>query len=92
MALRRKLPSVFVIREAIQAGGLVSYGPPNSGDDRLGAELAASYVDRILRGANPATLPVEFASRYELVINAKTAETLGLVIPHALRVSAEIIR
>ena len=92
MALRRKLPSAFAIREAVHAGGLLAYGIQNAGEERLASELAASYVDRILRGANPATLPIELAMRYELVINAKTAETLGLAIPHSLRVSAEIIR
>jgi len=91
IALVRKLPSVFAIREAVQAGGLLSYGPPNTGNERLAAELAASYVDRIFRGASPATLPVELASRYELVINAKTAAALGLSVPADLRLSAEIV-
>jgi len=91
MALRRRLPSVFAIREAVQAGGLLSYGPPNTGNERLGSELAASYVDRIFRGASPATLPIELASRYELVVNAKTAQALGLSVPADLRVSAEIL-
>jgi putative ABC transport system substrate-binding protein len=91
LALRFKLPSGFLMREAVEAGGLVSYGMRDIADERIAAELAASYIDRILRGANPATLPVELAMRYELVINAKTADALGLLIPAALRVSAEIV-
>jgi putative ABC transport system substrate-binding protein len=91
MAFVRKLPSLFSVREAIDAGGLVSYGTKDAGDWRLGIALAASYVDRIFRGANPATLPVEFPTRYDLVINAKTAAALGLSIPADLRVSAEIV-
>lgn len=91
MAFDRRLPSLFGIREAVDAGGLVSYGAKDIGDARLAIALAASYVDRIFRGANPATLPIEFATRYELVINAKTAAALGLSIPAALRVSAEIV-
>jgi len=90
MALRFKLPSAFAIREPVAAGGLVSYGPQQVGDGRL-AVHAASYVDRIFRGADPATLPVELATRYELVVSASTAAALGLTIPTALRVSAEII-
>jgi putative ABC transport system substrate-binding protein len=89
-AFRLKLPSAFAIREPVAAGGLLSYGPQHVGDARL-AVHAASYVDRIFRGADPATLPVELATRYDLVVNARTAATLRLTIPAALRVSGEIV-
>lgn len=91
MAFRRKLPSAFPERGGVDAGGLLSYAPRAYGNQFF-AERAADYVDRILRGAQPATLPVEFATRYELVLNAKTAETFGLSIPRSLLLSAELVR
>jgi putative ABC transport system substrate-binding protein len=91
MAFRRKLPSAFPQREAVDAGGLLSYAALSYGNQFF-AQRAAEYVDRVLRGARPATLPVEFATRYELLINAKTAETFGLSIPRSLLLSAELVR
>ena len=91
LAFRRKLPNAFPLRAAVEAGGLLSYSP-QAFTVRLNAQFAASYVDRILRGANPATLPIEFATRYDLVVNASTAEAFGLSIPQALLVSAEVVR
>ena len=84
-ALGRRLPSVFGVREHVEAGGLMSYGQD------VGAlyRRAASYVDKILRGAKPSDLPVEQPSKFELVINLKTAKALGLEIPEPLRASAD---
>jgi putative ABC transport system substrate-binding protein len=91
MAFHRKLPSAFPVREGVDAGGLLSYAPLGAGDQYFG-ERAAEYVDRILRGAQPATLPVEFATRYEFLINARTAEHFGLSIPPSLLLMAELVR
>jgi putative ABC transport system substrate-binding protein len=76
-ALKSRLPSIYYIREYADAGGLMSYGadPPDS------YRRVAYYVDRILKGANPADLPVEQPTKFELVINLKTAKQIGLVIP-----------
>jgi putative ABC transport system substrate-binding protein len=80
LAVKRRLPSVSGNREYADAGGLMSYGP-NFYELYRGA---AGYVDRILKGAQPADLPIEQANKYELVINLKTAKALGLTIPPAL--------
>ena len=77
LALRRHLPTMFGIPRRVEAGGLMAYGP-NTGDMN---RRAADYVDRILKGANPADLPVEQPTKFELVINLKTAKALGLTIP-----------
>jgi putative ABC transport system substrate-binding protein len=79
-ALRQRLPSVFPSRGAVDAGGLLSYG---AWDLRADSRLAG-YVDRILRGARPSELPVELPSRFALVINMRTAKTLGLFVPKSL--------
>jgi putative tryptophan/tyrosine transport system substrate-binding protein len=86
-ALTQRLASVFGVREHVEAGGLMSYGQD------FGAlyARAAGYVDRILRGAKPADLPVEQPSKFELAINLRTAKALGLEIPEALRASADRI-
>ena len=84
-ALANRLPSVFAVREHVEAGGLMSYGQ----DFNELYRRAASYVDRILRGAKPSDLPVAQPSKFELAINLKTAKTLGLEIPQALRASAD---
>jgi len=73
------------LREYVEAGGLLSYGPVI----RENFERAAVLVDKILRGAKPADLPIEQPTRFELVINLKTAQALGLTVPQALLVRAD---
>jgi ABC-type uncharacterized transport system substrate-binding protein len=79
-AIQNRLPSTFHLREFPTVGGLVSYGVDRSDLFRR----AATYIDKILKGANPATLPIEQPTKFELVINLKTARALGLVIPASL--------
>jgi putative ABC transport system substrate-binding protein len=85
LALKHRLPSMFQVRENVQEGGLMCYTPDHSDLTRR----AAVYIDKILRGARPADLPVEQASRYRLIINLKTAEALGLMIPSAILARAD---
>ena len=85
LAARKRLPTMFFFREFVEAGGLVSYGPSFM-------ELwqrAATYVDKILKGAKPGDLPVEQPTKFELVINLKTAKALGLTIPQSLLIRAD---
>jgi putative tryptophan/tyrosine transport system substrate-binding protein len=84
-ALRNRLVSMFCYREAVDVGGLLSYGP----NFTIMFRRAAEYVDRIARGAKPADLPIEQPTKFELVINLKTAKTLGITIPANLLVQAE---
>jgi putative ABC transport system substrate-binding protein len=77
LASKSRLPSMYNIREAIDAGGLMYYGADLSDSYRR----VAYYVDRILKGAKPADLPVERPTKFELVINLKTAKQIGLTIP-----------
>jgi putative ABC transport system substrate-binding protein len=77
LALKRRLPTFFSFRNHVEAGGLMSYGPDFN--DLL--RRAAIYVDKILKGAKPADLPVEQPTKFEFVINLKTAKALGLTIP-----------
>ena len=79
-AAKNRLPASFAFREAVEEGGLMSYGV-NSGDVY---RRAATYVDKILKGAKPGDLPVEQPTKFELLINLKTAKTLGLTIPPSL--------
>jgi putative tryptophan/tyrosine transport system substrate-binding protein len=88
-ATQQHLPSVFATKEWVLAGGLMSYGP--SFPDLC--RRAATYVDKILKGAKPADLPVEQPMKFELVVNLKTAEALGLTIPPTLLFQAtEVIQ
>jgi putative ABC transport system substrate-binding protein len=80
LAARHRLPSVFPFRYHVAGGGLASYGVNNLDLYRR----AAGYVDRVLKGETPANLPVQFADKFELVINVKTAKTLGLEVPVSL--------
>jgi putative ABC transport system substrate-binding protein len=86
-AIRKRLPAMFGSRGSVDVGGLMSYGPNI-------AEIfarAATYIDRILNGADPQTLPVEQPTHFELVINRKTARTLGLRIPEPLLLRANVL-
>ena len=82
---RRRLLAIYELSEFVEAGGLMSYGPQRVDLYRR----AATYVDKILRGANPADLPVEQPTKFELVINLKTAKALGLTIPQSLLLRAD---
>jgi putative ABC transport system substrate-binding protein len=84
-AARNKIPAVYPGSVYAREGGLLSYGPD-------GVDLyrrAASYVDRILRGAKPGDLPVQFPTKFEMVVNLKTAKALGLTIPERLLATAD---
>ena len=85
LVLQARLPTVFAAREAMGAGGLMSYGPSYA----AAARRAATYVDKILKGAKPADLPVEQPTKFELLINLKTAKSLGITIPQSLLLQAD---
>ncbi len=80
LAAKRRMPTMFMDRDYVAAGGLMSYGSDFSEEFRHAAE----YVDKILKGAKPADLPVEQPTKFELIINLKTAKALGLTIPQSL--------
>jgi putative ABC transport system substrate-binding protein len=85
LAARHKLPAVYFARFVVAAGGLIAYGP-----DFLDVHRRpAAYVDRILKGEKPADLPVQAPTKYELVINLKTAKALGLTVPDSLLARAD---
>jgi putative ABC transport system substrate-binding protein len=84
-AIKNRLPAIYPYRYYAADGGLVSYGPDTIDQYRR----AASYVDRILKGEKPANLPVQGPIRYELVINLKTAKTLGLTLPQSILARAD---
>src|SRR5262249_55928090 len=85
VAARHRLPAVYPLRYYVPAGGLLSYGPDSIDQFRR----AAGYVDRILRGEKPADLPVQAPTKYELVINLKTAKALGLSVPDSVLARAD---
>jgi putative ABC transport system substrate-binding protein len=84
LATRDRLPAIYPFRFFVIDGGLMSYGI----DEIDMFRRAASYVDRILRGAKPADLPIQAPTKFDLIINLKTAKTLGLTIPQDLLVAA----
>lgn len=77
LAAASKLPTLYPEKEVVQSGGLMAYGPSIPASFRR----AAAYVDKILRGARPADVPVEQPTKFDLIINLKTAKALGLTIP-----------
>ncbi len=79
-AIKRRLPGLYAYREFVEVGGLVSYAPSYPAM----FQRAAMYVDKILKGAKPGELPIEQPTKFELVINMKTAKALGLTIPPSL--------
>ena len=85
LAARSRLPTVYPWREAVDAGGLMSYGPVLADNYRR----AATYVDKILKGAKPGDLPVEQPTKFELALNLKTAKSLGLIIPQSVLARAD---
>jgi ABC-type uncharacterized transport system substrate-binding protein len=84
-AIEHRLPSIFHLPEFARAGGLMSYGPDRADLFRR----AAAYVDKILKGAKPGELPVEQASKFQLVFNLKTARALGLGVPQSILARAD---
>src|SRR6516164_7646609 len=85
LAADQRLPTIYVSREYIDAGGLIAYGPRYPGLYRR----AAVYVDKILRGANPSNLPVEQPTKFELIINLKAARAIGIQVPTTLLIRAD---
>ena len=84
-AARNNIPAVYSHSEFARGGGLLSYGPDQLDQFRR----AASYVNRILRGAKPGDLPVQFPTKFEMVVNLKTAKALGLTVPQSILLRAD---
>ena len=87
LAARHKLPAVYSARYFVMGGGLMSYGPDRIDQSRR----AAGYVDRILKGEKPADLPVQAPTKYELVVNLKTAKAIGLDVPASVLARADAV-
>ncbi|MGH7209444.1 MAG: ABC transporter substrate binding protein [Nitrospiraceae bacterium] len=85
LAMKSRLPVMCELREFTESGGLISYGPSLLSM----AQRAATFVDKILKGAKPGDLPVEQPTKFELVINLKTAKALGLTIPQLVLIRAD---
>ena len=85
LAMAARLPTMFGFREYVEAGGLMSYGL----DLRANFRRAADYADKILKGTKPADLPVELPTKFELVINLKTAKAIGLTVAESFLVRAD---
>jgi putative ABC transport system substrate-binding protein len=84
-AARNNVPAVYSVSDFARDGGLLSYGPDTVDNWRR----AATYVDRILRGAEPGDLPVQLPTKYEMVVNLKTAKALGLAVPPSIMLRAD---
>jgi putative ABC transport system substrate-binding protein len=84
-AARNKVPAVYTLSQSVRDGGLLSYGVDQVDISRR----AASYIDRILRGAKPGDLPVQFPTKFEMVVNLNTAKALGLAIPPSIMLRAD---
>jgi putative ABC transport system substrate-binding protein len=85
LALKHRLPAIFGVRETAEVGGLLSYGPVRTENYRR----VAGFVNQVLRGAQPADLPIQQPTKFEFVINLKTAKALGLTIPQSLLLRAD---
>jgi putative ABC transport system substrate-binding protein len=89
LAAKYRLPCMYGVLDFVHSGGLMAYGP----DTAIMFRRAAEYVDKILKGAKPAELPVEQPTKFELVVNLKTAKSLGLLIPESVLLQAhEVIQ
>ena len=84
-AARNNVPALYIASDFVRDGGLLSYGPVQADNFRR----AATYVDRILRGAKPGDLPVQFPTKFEMVVNLKTAKALGLTVPPSIMLRAD---